>query len=168
MAIIFDLDQTLVDSSSAEQHRTNRSWATVYSLIPGFKYYEGFAKIFEFIKEKKIPTCIVTNSPSTYCTKVAKHHNIVCDFHICYHDTKKRKPDPEPILLAISKFDSEPNKTLSVGDRDIDIIASNKAGAKTVACLWGATDKESLLAANPHYVARTPNDLLEIIKKFYS
>jgi len=165
ISIIFDLDQTLLDTSLAEPHRSPGKWASAYAEIPNFRPYEGITKVFEYIKEKAITCCIVTNSPSDYCSKVTSYWNIKCDFHICYHDTKKRKPYPDPYLLAINRFDKQPDNILAVGDRDIDITASHAAGIKSVACLWGASNYKSLLAANPTYIAKTPMELLEIISR---
>jgi len=163
ISIIFDLDQTLLDTSPAEVHRNARKWPLAYAAIPNFKSYEGISEVFTYINEKGVNSCIVTNSPSSYCKKVIAHWNIKCDFHICYHDTKERKPHPAPYILALSKFDTTPEKVLAVGDRDIDIIPAHAAGIKSLACLWGANDAKSLLATNPTYVAKTPKDLLDVI-----
>jgi len=166
ISIIFDLDQTLLDTSLAEMHRNRGKWDSVYAQIPNFTYYAGLEEVFAYIEQKAIKCCIVTNSPSNYCTKVTTHWNIKCDFHICYHDTKRRKPYPDPYLLAINKFDNRAENILAVGDRNIDITAAHAAGIKSVACLWGTERHEQVLAENPTYVAKTPNDLLEIIKNF--
>jgi HAD superfamily hydrolase (TIGR01549 family) len=163
--IIFDLDQTLLDTSAAEVYRNSKRWALAYSEIPNFKPYDGFESVFKYIEENSISSCIVTNSPSTYCYKVTKYWDINCKFHICFHDTKKRKPDPEPYLLAIKTFNTSLNKVLAIGDRDIDIIAAHAAGIKSVACLWGTHDKTSLIQANPTFTAISPLDLLVIIKE---
>lgn len=168
ISIIFDLDQTLLDTSSAEEYRTARRWALAYAEIPNFKSYEGFSEVFAYLEENSINCCIVTNSPGSYCDKVTAHWNIKCSFHICYHDTKKRKPHPDPYLLALNKFDVQPEEVLAVGDRDIDITAAHAAGIKSVACLWGANDKKSLLATNPTYIAKYPKELLGIIKQLNS
>jgi HAD superfamily hydrolase (TIGR01662 family) len=167
MGIIFDLDQTLVDSSLAEPYR-GKNWQLAYNEIPNFTYYIGISEIFEYLKVNKIKSCIVTNSISNYCTKVTQHWEIQCDFQICYHDTKLRKPHPEPINRAIEKLDCDLEKILSVGDRDIDIIASHAAGVKSVACLWGSNDQQTLLNANPTFVAATPAELLLIIQEHHN
>lgn len=167
MGVIFDLDQTLIDSSLAEPYR-GKNWQLAYNEIPNFTYYSGIAEIINFLKSNNIPSCIVTSSTSYYCTKVTQHWGITCDFHICYHDTKYRKPHPEPIIKAIKKFDCAIEKILSVGDRDIDIQASHAAGVKSVACLWGTSDQQALLNAKPTFVAASPAELLSIIENYYA
>ena len=49
--IIFDLDQTLVDSNIAKSYRSARDWNIVYSLISKFVLYEAYDKFFEFIRD---------------------------------------------------------------------------------------------------------------------
>lgn len=167
MCIIFDLDQTLIDSSIAEALRTQRNWSAVKKLIPEFTIYDGIRDVLQFIEDNNIRMCIVTSSISNYCNSVLSHWGINSEFQVCYHDTNSRKPDPEPILTAIQRFGCENTQILSVGDRNIDIIASNSANVSSVACLWGSQNDEALLAANPTYTAETPDELIEIIRVFY-
>jgi phosphoglycolate phosphatase-like HAD superfamily hydrolase len=58
---------------------------------------------------------------------------------------------------------SNPGNALSFGDRDIDIIASAAAGVKSVACLWGSEDPESLKKANPNYIIHHPDEIIPLI-----
>ena len=50
MGVIFDLDQTLIDSSIAVEERRKRNWEKVYSLIPNFKVFEGVNDIIQLLK----------------------------------------------------------------------------------------------------------------------
>lgn len=43
----------------------------------------------------------------------------------------KRKPDPEAFNYLIEKYNLDKDKTLGVGDRDIDLLASNGAGIRS-------------------------------------
>lgn len=165
MGLIFDLDQTLVDSSMAEVARSHRQWQRVYSLIPSFFVYDRIIEVIQCINSKQIPFAIVTSAPETYCNKVLLHFNIQCNVKVCYHDTKFKKPYPDPILLAAKKIACNPLDVYSFGDRDIDIIASNSAGSKSVACLWGAHDSESLLSSRPTLTMNHTTELLDFVRK---
>lgn len=167
MNLIFDLDLTLIDSKIAEANRSKRLWQTVYGQIPSFTAYQGMDEVLLYLKENKIPYSIVTSSPATYCKNVCGHWGFNQDHIVAYHDTKKKKPAPEPILLALSKMKATPENTLSFGDRDIDIVASNAAGVKSVACLWGTEDSKSLLAAKPTYVISSPAEIVPLLKKVF-
>lgn len=168
MGVIFDLDQTLIDSSIAEAYRKSRQWKSVYSLIPQFTQYNGVDEALLFLHENNIPVCIVTSSISDYCNKVLSHWKFNVSNKVCYHDTSNRKPHPAPILKAVSLIKSVPYKTLSFGDRDIDIEASNSAKVVSVACLWGAEDPTSLTRANPAFTLSKPHDMIPLFKSHFN
>lgn len=161
--IIFDLDQTLVDSSIAEINRKNREWSKVYSLIPSFNLYNGFIDIFNQINNEKLSVCIVTSSPGTYAKKVVNHFNIPCDFIVDYFATNYRKPHPSPMLKALELLKLEKEEVISFGDKKIDIISSNNAMIKSVACLWGSNERELLIDSNPSFVINLPIEIASII-----
>ncbi|QJB29891.1 HAD-IIIA family hydrolase [Chitinophaga oryzae] len=166
MGLIFDLDQTLIDSSLAEKFRSTRNWSSVYATIPQFSQYNGLINSLHTLKKEGLKICIVTSSPSAYCNRVLTHWNIPFDYNVCYHDTTNKKPHPEPILKALKLLNLPANKALSFGDRDVDIIASNQAGVASVACTWGSADITSLIKANPTYTANNISEMLILIKNF--
>lgn len=149
---IFDLDQTLIDTSSSEFYRKQNNWNAVYELIPGFKLYEGISNILSEINENGHKICIVTASPEIYCKKIICEFNLPIDLTVCYHDTKMKKPHPDPIHLALSKMELPSNMVISVGDRDLDIIASKSANVFTIGAMWGLNEieKNKLLASSPN------------------
>lgn len=143
MAIIFDLDQTLIDSSSAEQLRNRGgNWGTVYGMIPTLTPYAGIPELLKELEARSIPYGIVTSSPSSYCSRVVRHWGWSVSFMICYHDTQRRKPHPDPINLAIQRLGAPKENIISVGDDARDIEASKKAGVVSLGVLWGAKDTQ--------------------------
>ena len=74
--IIFDLDLTLVDSSTAEEARKGRNWPLVYSMIPQFMLYEGMQEVFDYIRRSGIEAAIVSTAPSVYVKRVIDHFSI--------------------------------------------------------------------------------------------
>src|SRR5438045_2166948 len=52
-------------------------------------------------------------------------------------ETKRHKPDPEPLLLALERLDAQPDKTAYVGDAPFDVRAAKAAGIHAVAVTWG-------------------------------
>lgn len=78
------------------------------------------------------------------------------------------KPDPEPVLLALSRLEREPSEAAFVGDSPHDIAAGNGAGTTTVAALWGACSREALAAARPHHFAASLAELPALIGRLWS
>jgi|LauGreDrversion4_2_1035121.scaffolds.fasta_scaffold13110_3 HAD superfamily hydrolase (TIGR01549 family) len=168
MIFIFDLDQTLIDSRNLEYYRDLRDWKTVNSMIDQsqFKSYEKIDEILITLKNRNFKIGLVTSSPASYANRIINKLNWKFDTLVCYHDTSLKKPNPDPILKAldnlnISKVEHE--NVFSFGDRDIDIIASKKAGVKSVACIWGTENAENLKKSNPDYIINYPEEILKFI-----
>jgi phosphoglycolate phosphatase/pyrophosphatase PpaX len=166
--VIFDLDQTLVDTSTLAQLRDARQWSAIYPLIKNLAITDAINRTIEYLNQKQVKIIVVTTSPSTYCSRIIQHCGWKIDGQICYHDVSKRKPDPEAFAKAIKDYDLDVSKTVSIGDRDIDIKASNAINLPSIACTWGSPDTSLLLAANPTHIANTPEELLQIITQLYN
>ena len=165
IGVLFDLDQTLIDSSIAESHRTSRNWPKVYSLIPKMAPYDGIGGILEFLIERDVQVGIVTSSPRSYCTKVVSHHEFKIDKFVCFHDTTKRKPFPDPILKGIELLEVPAGDVWCIGDDVKDIQASHAAGAHSIAVTWGSVDKKALLASGAEQTFDSVEDLHEFLEK---
>ncbi|MGH4121708.1 MAG: HAD family hydrolase [Clostridium sp.] len=167
MGVIFDLDQTLINSSLAINLRRNRDWQSVYKLIPSLLPFEGINELLSKLVNKRIPICIVTSSPSSYCKKVMDYWNWTNFKTVCYHDTKNHKPYPDPILQGIKLLGLNPNQIISVGDEPKDIVASKKAGVISVAVTWGITNKFEIASQNPDYIFDEVNQLDKYLDEIY-
>ena len=168
MAVIFDLDQTLVDSSIAAPYRDRRLWQKVYPLIPKFRKYPGVDNVLDWLNKNKIPTCIVTNSPRSYCMRVVNNFEWFFDGTVCYHDTKQHKPSREPIMKALEIVGVNASQAVSVGDHPKDVIASKSAGVFSVAATWGTEDLNSLKESMPDYVCHSFVDLMRLFSKKFN
>ncbi|MBI4135427.1 HAD family hydrolase [Candidatus Uhrbacteria bacterium] len=51
---------------------------------------------------------------------------------ISYQDTKRHKPDPEPLLLAASRLNAAPENAVYIGDVENDVKAGKAAGMKVI------------------------------------
>lgn len=68
-----------------------------------------------------------------------------------------------PIIETIKKFNTTQDKTIIVGDSELDIMAGRSAGVKTVAVTYGYRGKELLKDAD--FVIDKFSDLLKIVRK---
>lgn len=134
--LIFDLDQTLVDSSIALEARRRRDWSTVYSIIPQFKVYDGVKDALSIARSKGLKIAIVSSAPRSYVVKVLSYHNIPYDVIVGYHDASAPKPSGEPVLQALRQMSLNPYEVISFGDKACDMTSSRSVGVDFVACLW--------------------------------
>ncbi len=65
--------------------------------------------------------------------KLLYHHDMASLFSeiITKESGYRRKPDPEAFVAAIASHRLIAEETLSIGDRDLDILAARAAGTRT-------------------------------------
>ena len=86
---------------------------------------------------------------------------------IGYDDTTRHKPEPDPVLAALSRLGVEPRDAVFVGDSPHDIKAGAAAGVVTVAALWGAFDRETLDATRPDHLIECMADLPGLLERAF-
>ncbi|HET9598656.1 MAG TPA: HAD hydrolase-like protein [Anaeromyxobacteraceae bacterium] len=74
----------------------------------------------------------------------------------------RHKPDPEPVLLALSRLGAGPGDAVFAGDSPVDVAAGRSAGVVTAGATWGAPDRAALLAAAPSHLLDAPADLVAL------
>ena len=77
-------------------------------------------------------------------------------------DVQRGKPDPEPVLLALSKLGVPASDAVFVGDSPHDVESGNRAGVKTAAATWGPFPRTILEAAGPTFFVNRPEDVLSL------
>jgi HAD superfamily hydrolase (TIGR01549 family) len=162
--IVFDLDLTLIDSGPAEALRAQRKWASVYELIPRLTPYPGVDELLSFLKKTGIGTAIVTSAPKSYCSRVVDHWGWQIDYMVCYHDTIRKKPHPEPILRFLELSGLEPTEVISVGDDPGDVVMAMKAGVRVIGASWGTKSVRALRESGPEAICATPEQLRILIQ----
>ncbi len=79
-------------------------------------------------------------------------------------ETKKHKPDPEPLLLALERLGAAPNDAVYVGDAPFDVKAAKAAGLYSVGVSWGGIHRrERLEAEEPDALVDTTEELLGVL-----
>ena len=76
----------------------------------------------------------------------------------------KRKPDPEPIKIALKKLGiSDKSKVLYVGDSEVDAATAENAGLDYVLCTYGFRDMDVLQQFNPIAYVDSFDKIIELI-----
>jgi pyrophosphatase PpaX len=79
-------------------------------------------------------------------------------------ETKKHKPDPEPLLLALERLGAAPDDAVYVGDAPFDVQAAKAAGLYSVGVSWGGIHgRERLEAEEPDALVDTTEELLGVL-----
>jgi pyrophosphatase PpaX len=79
-------------------------------------------------------------------------------------DTERHKPDPDPLLEALSRLGARPEDGAYVGDSPFDVRAAKAGGLFAAAVGWGGIhDDETLLAEEPDVLVHEPEELLDVL-----
>jgi phosphoglycolate phosphatase len=89
---------------------------------------------------------VVTNKPSRFARSILKGLGIEDRFcSIVGGDSASlRKPDPQPLLMAMACCGAAPSESVMVGDSAIDILAGKAAGVMTCGVVGGFRSREEL------------------------
>ena len=134
-AILFDLDQTLVITSSLEQLRQRRAWSEVYKSFDKTQLPPG-TRVFINKVGKLGQLGVVTTSPRPYAQKLVAYHRLDIPIIVAYHDVIRKKPHPECILKASEEIGIPPKQCIYVGDRIEDLVCTSEAGAIPIGITW--------------------------------
>jgi len=88
--------------------------------------------------------------------------NLRVEVLVAYHDTRRHRPHPEPVIRAAQELELNPNEILFIGERTTDIIAGKRAGAFTGAAMWGLNGEERILTAYPNYVFESISEIIDV------
>jgi pyrophosphatase PpaX len=79
-------------------------------------------------------------------------------------DTKRHKPHPDPVLLALERLHANGARAAFIGDSPFDVGAGKAAGVFTVGVSWGGLHSEQrLVEAGADVVVHKPEDLLGVL-----
>ena len=79
-------------------------------------------------------------------------------------ETKRHKPDPEPLLLALERLGAAPDDAVYVGDAPFDVKAAKAARLYSVGVSWGGIHgRERLEAEEPDALVDTTEELLGVL-----
>ena len=161
--IIFDLDQTLVDTRPVENLRQARKWSAVMQRVPNLPVFEGISPLIAELHAAGETMAIVTKSPDMVAKAFVAQHGWPIEIIIGYHQVSYRKPHPEGLLRALERAGATAADSFHIGDRPEDTLASDAAGMRALGAAWGIEDATDLHSSNPEEVFDTVSGLHEFL-----
>lgn len=131
-------------------------------LIP----YPGVKKTIKKLK-KKYKVAIISDAPKekAWLRLVLMDIDRLFDVVITFDNTKKKKPNKLPFLLALKKLKVNPEEALFVGDSiRKDMKGANSVGMKTALALYGRTLIPKKKPKTADFVLKKINDLIKLLK----
>lgn len=130
----------------------------------------GVERTFNELKERNIKVVLNTGynrqTAESLIVKLGWDNLSPFDLLVTASDVKNNRPQPDMILLAMSKLGiSDPGKVVKVGDSTVDIQEGQNANCGlSIGVTTGAHSREQLGEANPDYIIDNLFQLIEIIE----
>ena len=133
--VVFDLDDTLVDTSPLRWLRDSGQWRPAVGRLNETRLFDGVDELIHKLRKRDILWAIVTTSVSYYADKLIDHFDLRGATLVAFHDATP-KPSPEPIALALKRMSLKPDETIGIGDSENDLLAYRAAGLRAVGAGW--------------------------------
>ena len=128
--------------------------------------YEGIMSLLSCLYEKRYAMAIVSN----------KNHAAVCELNDIYFkeyinvaigqkDGIRKKPAPDTVIQALKELGKDKEKTIYVGDAEVDFATAKNSGMDCALVTWGFRTVEELAEFSPTAFIDKPEELLGVLEK---
>jgi len=137
--------RTLADTFSLDEETFQWHFKRSYADI-GEKHqppFPGVEAVCRYICEIGGQNFVVTHRSRASLEALLEVHGLVRYFTDCIakEDPYPRKPDPTSLNALIAQHNLDRSQCLVIGDRDLDIVAGQRAGIRT--CFFGAVPHDA-------------------------
>lgn len=128
--------------------------------------YEGIIDLLAELKNRNIKMAIVSN-------KFQEGVTIICEplfgkyisVMIGEHEGVNKKPAPDMVYQAMKMLEADPQKTVYIGDSDVDIATAKNSHLDAIGVSWGFRGRKFLEDLNVKQIVDKPTEILNYIEK---
>jgi pyrophosphatase PpaX len=111
----------------------SRVLTLVNESISNGEFHGGALTLLQLLQAAEVPYAVVSSSSRELILKGAARH--ACDALLPHlvtrHDVTQTKPNPEPLLKALSLLNAKPDRAVMIGDNSVDMLAGQALGMDT-------------------------------------
>lgn len=148
----------------ANMDRVYERWvAGIGEYAGSVSVFPGMEKVLRSLHEKNMPLGIVTSKTRQEFADGFEPFGLGKYFRsvVTADDTKRHKPDPEPLLACLKELGAGREEAIYIGDTRYDLECAKGAGVKFGLALWGAKSAEGLDA---DHIFSEPEEILNLCK----
>ncbi len=166
LAIVFDMDGTLIDSdydwsairrrlgvvgpsiidelNGLPERERDARWQELRSIereaTLGARLKSGARELLRMVAERGLATALVTNNSEDNTRLLMDRFDLEFDV-VLTRDSGMWKPSGAPIAEAVRRLGVDPERCLAVGDSRYDVEAARDAGCGRVCVLYGGAER---------------------------
>lgn len=126
--------------------------------------YDGVADMLSALRAAGVTLAVLTNKDHAAAVPLVHQHFGPDCFQLVQGHIEGYEPKPAPpiTLRVLEQLDADPERTLYVGDSNVDVDTGHNAGLRVVGAAWGFRGRDELEAAGADHVIDAPEQLLDI------
>ena len=126
--------------------------------------YPGIRQALEQLKKAGVHTAVLSNKAHTLVPSIIEgYFPQMFDFVQGAVDGVPTKPDPTLLHRLMGEMGADPQRTLFVGDSNVDIRTAKNGGLTSCGVLWGFRGRPELEEEGACHIVETPKELVEFI-----
>ncbi|SEG58596.1 HAD family hydrolase [Paenibacillus sp. UNC499MF] len=124
--------------------------------------YEGIQPLLAELRERSVLTGVVTSKTKQEFLDDFVPFGLVHDlpYVVCADDTKRHKPNPEPLLKFLEISGAKAEDSIYIGDTVYDYECARDAGVDFGLALWGCKQPDAIPAT---YKFEHPADIVALL-----
>jgi phosphoglycolate phosphatase len=126
--------------------------------------YQGILPLLEKLKKQGVKAAVVSNKADFAVKKLAQAYFDGLLLDAVGEDEAngiRKKPAPDSLLAVMKKLGADKEKTVYVGDSEVDIQTAQNAGVACISVTWGFKDREFLIQNGAGILIDTPDEILK-------
>lgn len=128
--------------------------------------YDGILSLLRSLREKGVKTAVLSNKADFAVKSLAKtYFDGLLLAAVGENEAAgiRKKPAPDALFSVMNELSATAEKTVYVGDSDVDIQTAKNAGVACICVTWGFRDKDFLKREGGKIFVDTPAEILRYV-----
>lgn len=129
------------------------------------KPYPGILELFQKLKQAGVRIAVVSNKPDYGVQSLCQHffaEDVV--YAAGNRDGIARKPDPQPVQIALDALGVRKEDAVYIGDSEVDIATARNCEMDGISVDWGFRPRSVLVENGAKIIVSTADALWECLK----
>lgn len=126
--------------------------------------YEGIPELLQEVRSRGYRTAVVSNKADSAVKMLCNQYfNGLFDMVVGERDGIPRKPAPDSVNQILDSLQITRERTVYIGDSDVDIATARNAGMDGIIVTWGFKDLEFLREMGAECLVSEPKEIWDLI-----
>lgn len=126
--------------------------------------YDGINDLIKELRNRGYKTAVVSNKADGAVQDLCvQYFPGLFDLAIGERPEIAKKPAPDMVNLALDKLNVSKEKTVYIGDSDVDVATARNSKLDMIAVDWGFRTREFLIEQGAETIVSKPEEILELV-----